>query len=221
MKNRTGHVVGADPFTYTEADHAAVSSASRILKSRYRDYVAYEDVQQELYLWLFTNYDRAEHWREEHSERHAERTLTKALRNAGERYCRAEKAEREGYHPDDEYFYSIPMVADLLQLYFDDDWMIPNGLELTRTSGGKPANEGGNLVAMVADVGRAYEALPAPDRHLLASIYDGSSIVSDAIATRALDWEITYTAADSRIRRVVGRLRAKLGGPSPYGEDRE
>lgn len=209
-------------FTYTNEDHSAVASATKILVSRYRDYVEYQDVQQELYLWLFQNYHKAERWREEHGEAHAERTLVKALRNCGERYCRSEKAEKDGYETQDEFFYSIPMVADLLQLYFDPEWMMPNGIELTSTSSGKPANEGGNLIAMVSDVGRAYEALPAHDKALLERIYDRPSHdVPNAIACEALEWGITQSAANSRIRRVVGRLRAKLGGPSPYGEREE
>ena len=211
-------MIGID-FEYTNQDHAAIASATKILVSRYRGYVEYQDVQQELYLWLFKNYDKAERWRAEHGEAHAERMVVKALRNCGERYCRSEKSEKDGYSTDDEFFYSIPMVADLLQLYFDPDWMMPGGLELTTTSDGKPASEGGNLIAMVADVGRAYEALPAPDRALLEEVYDRPSHdVGNAIAVLALHWEITQTAANSRIRRVVGRLRAKLGGPSPYRE---
>lgn len=203
---------------FTNADYAAISSATKILFARYRDYVEYADVQQELYLWLLSHYDRAERWRERYETRHAERTLVKALRNAGERYCRNEKAEATGYETEDEFFYSIPMVADLLQLYFDNDWMIPNGLEVTKTSGGKPASEGGNLMAMVADVGRAYEALPTSDKDLLSEIYN-TKYVPDAIAARAIEWGITYSAANSRIRRVLGRLRAGLGGPSPYRKD--
>ena len=46
------------------ADYAAVSSAARQLTSRYRQHVSYEDVQQECYLWLWRNYDRAVAWRE-------------------------------------------------------------------------------------------------------------------------------------------------------------
>lgn len=211
----------SNTFTFTNADEAAVTSATKILSAKYRGYVDWQDVKQELYLWLLTHYDRAETWRERYDERHAERTLVKALRNVGERYCRAEKAEIDGYSPDDEFFYSIPMVCDLLQLYFDTDWMVPNGLELTRTSGGKPASEGGNLVAMVADVGRAYEALPAPDKTLLHYVYGGRYVVSDAIATLAIEWGVTYSAANSRIRRVAGRLRAGLGGASPYRKESE
>ncbi len=204
-------------FDFTPADEAALTSATKILSSRYRGYVSHEDVRSELTIWLATHYDRARRWREEHSEKHAERTLIRALRNAGEKYCRNEKAQVEGYSTEDEFFYSIPMVADLIQLYFDDEWMIPTGLELTKTTGGKPAAEGGNLMAMVADVGRAYEALPKPDRDLLEEVYGGHRPVSDAIANKALLWGCSHSAANSRIRRVVGRLRANLGGPSPYG----
>lgn len=205
---------------FTNPDVAAIASATKILYSKYRDYVEYEDVQQELYLWLLTHYDRAEGWREKYEVRHAERTVVKALRNAGERYCRQEKAESAGFSADDEFYYSIPMVADLLQLYFDPEWMIPSGMDLTTagTTGGTPASESGNLMVMVADVGRAYEALPMPDKDLLHEIYGGKVVVTDAIATKSIEWSCTYSAANSRIRRVVGRVRAGLGGPDPYKE---
>jgi len=206
---------------YTAGDHAAVRSATKILCARYRGYVEYEDVQQELYLWLWENYWKVERWRENRQSHHAERTLVKALRNAGERYCRAEKAQLVGLEPEDEFFYSIPMVADLLQLYFDPEWMIPGGMKLDEISSGAPASEGGNLMTMVADVGRAYEALPAADRQLLEFVYDGEQPVSDQITVKSLEWGITWNAAYSRIRRVLGRLRAGLGGPSPYGKDPE
>ena len=199
---------------FTAADHAAVSSATRQLMSRYRDHVSYEDVQQECYLWLFANYDRAVAWREQYEEKHAERTVTKALRNAGERYCRAEKAEHEGYVPEDEFFYSIPMVRDLLQLSFDPDWMVPGSVQLDRVSSGTPANEGGNLMTMVSDVGRALQTLSEHDRGLLTQVY-AQKDPDQEIAVLALDWGITTKAADSRVRRILGRLRAALGGPNP------
>jgi hypothetical protein len=200
-------------------DHAAVASASRILTSRYRNFVTYEDVQQELYLWLLSHYDRAERWRAEYSEKHAERTLVKALRNAGERYCRTEKAEFEGYTPDDEFFYSIPMVADLLRLSFDPEWVEPTSPikeEDEYVGGARPANE--NLVAMVADVGRALRTLPVPDQRLLRRAYGQGVETADVVAQLGLEWDISAHAADSRLRRVVGRVRAALGGPSPYQE---
>jgi hypothetical protein len=209
------------PDTFTHEDEMAITSATKILCSRYRGHVSHEDVRQELYLWLFTHYDRAQRWREELSEKHAERTLIRALRNAGEVFCREEKAQHEGYKPEDEFFYSIPMVADLLQLYFDGKWMIPPAMQMTRTSGGKPASEGGNLMTMVADVGRAFESLPAPDRTLLRNVYGGTRPVADAIAILSIQWECSQSAANSRIRRVVGRVRAKLGGPAPYRKDTE
>jgi hypothetical protein len=35
------------------------------------------------------------------------------------------------------------------------------------------------------------------------------------IALLALDWGCTSKAADMRLRRILGRLRAALGGPNP------
>lgn len=202
---------------FTPADHAAVSSASRQLASRYRGHVSFEDVQQECYLWLWQNHHRADAWREKYEEKHAERTLTKALRNAGERYCRAEKAEHEGYVPEDEFFYSIPMVRDLLMLSFDPDWMAPGAPQLDAVRSGTPSNEGGNLMAMVADVGRALQTLSEHDRELLTRVYNQTD-PDQEIAVLALEWDVTTKAADMRVRRILGRLRAALGGPNPNAE---
>lgn len=207
-------------FEFTAPDHAAISSASKILHSRYRDVVEFSDVQQELYLWLFERYDRAERWRAEYDEQRAEKTLITALRNAGERYCRNEKAEREGYEAEDEFFYSIPMVTNLLRLHFDPDRFAPPGQDLEASPSGVPANEGGNLMTMVADVGRAYEALPIHDRTLLSRVYSGMhGEPEDVYAVLGLEWECSGKAAYLRVRRVVGRLRAALGGPNPWSGD--
>lgn len=206
-------------WTFTSADHAAITSAAKICTSRYRGYVEFQDVQQELYLWLLSHYDRAERWRAEHDEKHAERTLIKALRNVAEGYCRNEKAQKEGYAADDEFFYSIPMVADLLALSFDPDWMMPRSAELDASPSGKPASEGGNLMAMVADVTRALATLPDPDQRLLRRCYGHNAKTQEVIVELSLEWGITASAANSRIRRVVGRVRAALGGPTPYRKD--
>lgn len=207
--------------TWTEADEAVLASVARQLRSKYHGYVDLDDIRSELYLWLVEHHDKAAAWREEHedSPRTADRLLARSLRNHGEKFCRREKAAYCGYEPDDEFFYSIQMVADLLQLYFDPEYMVPGSADLGSTGSGKPANEGGNLMAMVADIGRAYEDLSQSDRDLLEWVYGGHMPVKDAINFLAeITWSITYNAADKRIRRVVGRLRQKLGGPRPFEE---
>lgn len=206
---------------FTEADHSAVTSAARILRSRYRDYCEYEDIQQELYLYLIKKYESVLFWREAYSEDHSHRMVVKMLRNFGEKWCRDQKADLVGYEPEDEFFYTIPMVQDMLQLYFDPDWMMPPALEPVQGSGGKPPEEGFNLPAMVADVGKAYERLPQGDRELIHRVFGGDLPVRDAIAVEALNWEVTQGAADRRIRRVCGRIRSQLGGPRPYPEGRD
>lgn len=209
------------PIDIPEDIHASVSSVARQLRAKYRGFVEYQDVQQELYIWYLKKHRTVDGWREKYEDKSVGRLILKSLRNCGETYCRREKATRLGYELDDEFFYTIPMVTEMLQLYFDPTWMEPKALELTTTSSGKPPQEGWNLQAMVADVGRAYEALPAADQYLLSTIYDGSIPVRDAVAIQAVEWGITPNAADKRIRRVVGRIRAKLGGPRPYAERSE
>lgn len=201
---------------FTNEDEAAVTSAAKILTNRYRGIVEYEDVRQECYVWLLENHSRVQQWREDRTEEAAQKSIVASMRNAVDRYCRKEKANAEGYSPEDEFFYSIPQVAELLRTYFDPDWMVPGGIVYDdRTTGGRPPSEGGNLMAMVADVGRAYEDLPAHDRTVLREVY-GSGEPADNISVLAVELGISFTAAEWRVRRVVGRLREKLGGPSPW-----
>ena len=203
-----------------DTDASRVHSAARQLTSRYRAFVEYDDVAQELWLWVLGHRRKIEAWEEEYSAKVAERMVMKSLKNAGEKYCRAEKATRSGYSVDDEFFYSIPMVADMLMLYFDPEWTAP-AMNVTGETSKKPPQEGGNLMAMVADVGKAYEQMPAGDQALLMRIYGGEQPVRDAIAYEAMLNEITHGAQDRRIRRVLGRLRAKLGGPAPFNESED
>lgn len=204
-------------YSFIAADHAAVASATKILYSRYRGYVEFDDIQQELYVWLLKNYHKVERWRSEYSERHAERTLVKALRNAGERYCRTEKAEQDGYAVEDEFFYSIPMIADLLALALDPTWMEPKGIDYSEDH--KRAVSA-DLIVMVADVGKAYAGLPEADQRLLSEVYGKDKDPSEAIARKAIEWDVSQSAAYGRIRRVVGRVRAALGGENPWKKDR-
>lgn len=200
--------------------HAAVDSAAKQIRSRFRDYVEYEDVAQELYIWYLKHTRKVAEWEDQYHPKSVQRLLVKSLRNAGEKYARREKAAKVGYEPEDEFFYSIPMIADMLQLYFDPHWREPKGMayDQVKTSGGE-ASDGMNLVAMVADVGKAYEALSATDQELLRYVYAGDPRA--AITVLALEWDITPNAADHRIRRVLGRIRAALGGPKPYDEEEE
>lgn len=206
------------PAEFTEADLQALESASKQVAARYRGYVTWDDLTQECYLWLVQNYSKVLAWRDEYSELHAERTITRSLKNACERYARKEKAAVDGYEADDEHFYSLPVVANMLRLYFDPDRFAVPSIGLNQhVSGGNPANEGGNLMAMVADVGRVYEEMPLHDRVLLHTVYS-SGDPTDNITVLSEEWKCTFSAANSRVRRVTGRLREKLGGPSPWSD---
>lgn len=205
----------------SEREVGIVSSVARQLKSRYYDFVDREDVEQELWVWLLEHGDKVSVWDEQYeSPRTVERLIARSLRNAGEKFCRREKATKTGYEPEDEFFYSISMVADLLQLYFDPEYMFPGSIQYGESGSGKPPQEGGNLQAMVADVGRAYEALSEHDQWLLALVYEGPDR-KDGITFLSVEWGVSYDAADKRIRRVLGRLRKNLGGPRPFEEDED
>ena len=201
---------------------AALYPVAKQLHSRYRGFVDLEDIRQQLWVWVLTHTAKLEEWTEEHHPKAVERLVATSLRRYGERYCRKEKAAQSGYETDDEHFYSLAVIADMLTLHLDPEWSEPQGVELEgRTSGGRPPQEGWNLQAMVADVGKEFERLSLSDKELLRQVYETGD-PRDNIAALAIDWgDITWNAANHRVRRVLGRIRVALGGPDPWRDEDE
>ena len=104
--------------------HAQVTS---LLSRLYRG-VSREDVSQEAWAAFYGS-----EWAPDGPERPVEadtesdawetyngtiKAVKKEMRNATEKYCRAEKAALEGYRVEDEQFYSIGSLRVLLEAFF-------------------------------------------------------------------------------------------------------
>lgn len=90
---------------------SSVLEAVTPVYTRWGRYVEREDVTQQMWLWIAANKNEA--------ETAAPAALVRKLRNAGERYCRKEKASRAGYDTADECYYSINQLERIVWDAFD------------------------------------------------------------------------------------------------------
>lgn len=148
--------------------------------------------------------------------------LKKEMRNAGERYCRHEKAAAVGYKPRDEAFYELRALAGLLE-----QWFATGPAEApprTReTSVSRPSNphERGNYLVSLIDIGSAVTQLRDAEKEILFYAYSpeyaGRTDEEIAAELRSTGWKgMTEDAFRGKVRRALVRLQRRLGGASPY-----
>lgn len=195
-----------------DPDEDLIRPTAARFSRRYR-MVERDDIAQELRLWWIEHQRTVKRYLES-EERDERGKLQTALNREAEKYCRAIKAQVEGYKPDDEYFYTSGQVRELLPLVFKPELMVQDTQpdEGGRIKSGKPANEGNNLQAMVQDVARGLEALSGEQRRLIEDVFLFGE-TNDSLADRL---EISVDAAKMRVQRAIDSLIRNLGGKSPY-----
>lgn len=119
---------------------------------KYSDYVSVEDIIQQLHLYVLENEKMFTKW----AERKQEPWAIRALHSAAKKFCETEKAHQSGYSVDDVYWYEPAQLANLIPLALNAGWDGLSGADEDRgmPQGKSPASEGGNLIAMVADIRR-------------------------------------------------------------------
>lgn len=183
-------------FTYSEAVKLFSRKAAGEISRRYRRYgVEFDDVLSEINLWILAKgSNKIRRWLE--SEPQQTTRIHMEMRDAGRRYAEKEKAAFCGYEPDDVHFYSVNMIEAALPLALDPTWDGLKGQTGERSEGGtrKPPHEGGDVVAVVADVRKAIQATPDWVRETL----------------------LTQSRGDDRWESAVAAVIDYLGGSSPY-----
>lgn len=217
--------------------YAAATSVARSLAKRWKE--DYEDIRQEILLDALRN-DLSASWtgfeeldKEDYKELVAR--TRRWMRYAGERYCRREKAARDGYDINDEVFYSAKRLEQLLE------WLLSEGLEerapigraesVSRSTG--DPSEGGGHLASLLDVQRGLELLDDHYRQRLEVRFGKlAGFSDDQIANMAQSEIRTLTGwHHEKLRYVLGttgdqvrhrvdtalrRLQWELGGSNPW-----
>jgi hypothetical protein len=142
------------------------------------------------------------------------------LRNAAYDFCIKEKAQNEGYNPDDVFFYKKEFIKMMLPAVIADDWArIENSLSL----GGKTPKavaESNDWMAYSADIKLALSKLEDKDRILVEEFY-GHDMDGTTLHEQILPEKSTARAAMMQANRALNKMVRTLGGFAPLKDEKD
>ena len=198
-----------------------VPSVAGTIYRRYKNYVERDDVKQECMAWAMT---RNEYITEQLSEpneerrKHNEQRIAYQMRRVAERYARKEKASRSGYQTADEAYYESATIGQLLPFVIAsviDGTVLEQAQQMVQDGqpkGKSSPAEGGNLLAMLIDMKRAYLKLEEEDQKLLRLRHHDSFTLQQIAGLL----ECAVSTADRRCNNSLRKLIDQLGGQSPW-----
>jgi RNA polymerase sigma factor (sigma-70 family) len=211
-------------LTVTELDQTIYELAHSVANTIYRRYKAYverDDIKQEILAWsLGRNIYLALELSEPDLDKrkHNEQRIAWQMRRVAERYARREKASKSGYQIGDEAYYESATVGQLLPFVIASvldgtvleqaQQMVQDGQPKGRSS---PA-EGGNLLAILIDIKKAYLTLDVDEQTLLRLRHHDSFTLQQI----AQLLECATSTADRRCSNALRKLIDNLGGASPF-----
>ncbi len=199
-----------------------VPSVVTTIHRRFRAYTERGDLLQEAWAFVLS---RAEHFNEvlfeenEVQRKWNEKKIAWQIRRALERYARKEKASKSGYQLNDEAYYDTVTIAQLLPFviksFISDTALEQSQILINDGTPRKPSApaEGGNLLAMLVDIKKAYEKLDKYDQDILRLRYHDNltlQIISEYL-------ECAISTVDRRCTQALRKLQNNIGGDSPWG----
>jgi hypothetical protein len=145
--------------------------------------------------------------------RSAQNLLYRSLRNQALDYCQLWKAKTLGYEVSDIFFYDAAVVEAILPSVLRGDVTEAPKLDLGMPGRPSAPAEGGNLMAMMAEVKAGFIKLSTEDKNILYQKH-ANSMTYGAIA-EALELP-SDDAARMRHKRAIKRLITRLGGFRAY-----
>lgn len=171
-----------------------------------------DDITQSLYEWFLEHPVKLTEW-EALGKRSAQNLLYRSLRNQALDYCQIWKAKSIGYEMSDVFFYDAAIIEAILPAVLMGN--IGDAPKLNLGMPGKPSapSEGGNMMAMMAEIKFAYLKLNDEDKNILYHKYANSlsyAGIADELALPSDD------AARMRHNRAIKKLITRLGGFRPF-----
>lgn len=194
------------------AEIAGISA--NIIARKYRRYIDRSDLVNDGYVWALERPAKLGDIMGDDDEEERTRRLRNALCNHMDRVARRAKAAVLGYEVEDEFFYALPALRDLLpQAYGHIDWQTFEAGDHEVKPTGDPA-EGGNRVAELADISQALGRLAKDDQKVLFLRYGAGDSEDDIAAHLGVE----QGAAHMRLERALRRLQQELGGSPPRAD---
>lgn len=198
-----------------------VPSVVVTIHRRFRVYTEKADLLQEAWAFVLSRADAFNELLDIESETQRkwnEKKIAWQIRRTLERYARKEKAAKSGYHINDEAYYDTVTIAQLLPFvitsFINDSALEQSQILVNDGQPRKPAApaEGGNLLAMLVDIKKAYEKLDKDDQELLRMRYYDNLTLQ--VISEYLECAISTT--DRKCGQAMRRLQNNIGGESPY-----
>ncbi len=208
----------------TELDPAIydlVSSVTNSIHRRYKNFIEKADLAQECYVWAtgratYINEQLAEEDLEQY--KHNLHRIAWQMRRVAERYARREKADKSGYSISDEAYYQTATLGQLLPYVIAsvvDGTVLEQVQDMVKDGqprGASSPSEGGNLLAILIDIKKAYLILDQSDKDLLLlRHHEGLTLQQIAEA-----YGCALSTADRRCANSLRKLQNLLGGDSPF-----
>lgn len=201
----------------TEALISEYKDLVRIISAtKHKEYpmVSRDDIEQELWMWFITHPNKTSEWRQL-DIKESTKLFTRSLHNAASRYCQHEKARSVGYEISDIAYYQRAVIEELLPSVLSGDWSQEITFDINSERASKAPNEGGNLMAMQADISRAFEGLKENHQNILIQWNMVGKNSKDLATVLGSSNE---KAARMRVTRAIDALIQNLGGHKPYYE---
>lgn len=198
-----------------------VPSVVTTIHRRFRAYTERGDLLQEAWAFVLTRADNFNQLLSDENEvqrKWNEKRVAWQIRRCLERYARKEKATKSGYHLNDEAYYDTVTISQLLPFviksFISDTALEQSQVLINDGTPRKPSApaEGGNLLAMLVDIKKAYEKLEKPDQEILRLRYHDNltlQLISEYL-------ECAISTADRRCTQALRKLQNNIGGDSPF-----
>jgi DNA-directed RNA polymerase specialized sigma subunit len=205
-----------DPIWNEVFEHASVA-ASRAYR-RFGRWASHDDLRSAALEYAWRRSDLVAsflHREDEADRRRGASGLIKTLERAAERYARKEKAAACGYKTEDEYFYTEQLAENLILVYCRSDadsaGQVFDPAELGAKRKTKPANEGGDMIAMIADIGDALAKVDDRTRGVLVGRIGYGLTVEQLAAS----WDVSHQRITQIYQRGLRQVVDLLGGLRP------
>jgi DNA-directed RNA polymerase specialized sigma24 family protein len=176
--------------------------------------VELDDIKQSLYQWFLEHPNKLNEW-EAIGPKDAKNLIYRSLRNQALDYCQKWKAKSIGYEVSDLFYYEPVIVEALLPAVLRGEFSVMPILNLGKTGRPPAPSEGGNMMAMMVEIDKAYSKLNKDDKVVLFYRYAESLDYDDIAKEMELGSE---DAARMRHNRAVRKLITRIGGFRPYLE---
>lgn len=198
-----------------------VPSVSYVISRKFKGWVETDDIKQECYLWAIGRGQQFTDLLNEpdtNKREQNEKRIAWQMRRMGERFARKQKAAKAGYHTSDEAYYDTTTIAQLIPFVIAsviDGTVLEQAQEMVND--GQPRKqstpaEGGNLLAILIDIKKAFIKLEQEDKTILQMRYHDNFTLQQI----AQYLECATSTADRRCTSALRRLQDKLGGESPW-----